>query len=159
MPGNPLSLIFCIYFFSSVVLFPFLTPIYEMLNLSIFPRDSMNFFKKFVKRMKKERLASKQKVNGTLLSWCSGLGHDAQGLVMMFRVWSWFLGFGHDAHSLAGHDAQGLAMISRMWSWCSRFGHYTQGLIMMLRVWSWYSGYGYVSGSQCVIYVLSFAFS
>lgn len=48
-------------FLLSIILFPFLTPIYEMLNFSIFPRDSMNFFKKFVKRMKKERLASNQK--------------------------------------------------------------------------------------------------
>uniref|UniRef100_A0A8C6HUV5 unspecific monooxygenase n=1 Tax=Mus spicilegus TaxID=10103 RepID=A0A8C6HUV5_MUSSI len=48
-------------FLLSVVLFPFLTPIYEMLNLSIFPRQSMNFFKKFVKKMKKDRLDSNQK--------------------------------------------------------------------------------------------------
>ncbi|XP_052023568.1 cytochrome P450 3A25-like [Apodemus sylvaticus] len=60
MLSSQLSLILCIYFFS-VVLFPFLTPIYEMLNLSIFPKDSMNFFKNFVKRMKKDRLDSNQK--------------------------------------------------------------------------------------------------
>ncbi|EDL18981.1 mCG17257 [Mus musculus] len=49
-------------FLLSVVLFPFLTPIYEMLNLSIFPRQSMNFFKKFVKKMKKDRLDYNQKL-------------------------------------------------------------------------------------------------
>lgn len=48
-------------FLLSIVLFPFLTPIYEMLNFSIFPRQSMNFFKKFVKTMKKNRLDSNQK--------------------------------------------------------------------------------------------------
>lgn len=48
-------------FILSIVLFPFLTPIYEMLNISIFPRQSMNFFKKFVKRMTKDRLDSNQK--------------------------------------------------------------------------------------------------
>ncbi|XP_028644431.1 cytochrome P450 3A25 isoform X2 [Grammomys surdaster] len=48
-------------FLLSIVLFPFLTPVYEMLNLSIFPRQSMNFFKQFVKRMKKDRLDSNQK--------------------------------------------------------------------------------------------------
>ncbi|XP_051018872.1 cytochrome P450 3A25 [Acomys russatus] len=48
-------------FILSVVLFPFLTPIYEMLSFSIFPRQSMNFFKKFVKRTKENRLDSNQK--------------------------------------------------------------------------------------------------
>ncbi|XP_006997397.3 cytochrome P450 3A31 [Peromyscus maniculatus bairdii] len=47
--------------FMSVVLFPFLTPIYEMLNVSLFPKDSIAFFKKFVDRMKENRLDSKQK--------------------------------------------------------------------------------------------------
>ncbi|XP_052023972.1 cytochrome P450 3A11-like [Apodemus sylvaticus] len=47
--------------FLSVVLFPFLTPIYEMLNICMFPKDSIEFFKKFVGRMKEYRLDSKQK--------------------------------------------------------------------------------------------------
>ncbi|XP_048223825.1 cytochrome P450 3A25-like [Perognathus longimembris pacificus] len=45
----------------SVALFPFLTPLYEMLNLSMFPHDSVNFFCEFVKRMKDNRLDSDQK--------------------------------------------------------------------------------------------------
>ncbi|XP_052023977.1 cytochrome P450 3A11-like [Apodemus sylvaticus] len=45
----------------SVVLFPFLTPIYEMLNICMFPKDSIAFFKKFVDKMKENRLDAKQK--------------------------------------------------------------------------------------------------
>ncbi|XP_042123647.1 cytochrome P450 3A11-like isoform X3 [Peromyscus maniculatus bairdii] len=45
----------------SVVLFPFLTPIYEKLNVSIFPKDAIAFFKNFMDRMKENRLDSKQK--------------------------------------------------------------------------------------------------
>ncbi|XP_010611147.1 cytochrome P450 3A14 isoform X1 [Fukomys damarensis] len=45
----------------SVVLFPFLTPVYEMLNISTFPRDSLKFFTKFVKQMKQNRLEPNQK--------------------------------------------------------------------------------------------------
>ncbi|KFO19782.1 cytochrome P450 3A14 [Fukomys damarensis] len=45
----------------SIVLFPFLTPVYEMLNISIFPRDSVKFFTKFVKKMKENRLEPNQK--------------------------------------------------------------------------------------------------
>ncbi|XP_057620691.1 cytochrome P450 3A11-like [Chionomys nivalis] len=48
-------------FFFVLILFPFLVPIYEMLNISMFPKDSIAFFKKFVGRMKKNRLDSKQK--------------------------------------------------------------------------------------------------
>ncbi|KAM6157324.1 cytochrome P450 3A14-like [Erethizon dorsatum] len=48
-------------FILSVVLFPFLTPLYEMLNISIFPRDSLKFFTKFVKKMKEDRLKPNQK--------------------------------------------------------------------------------------------------
>ncbi|XP_055461459.1 cytochrome P450 3A11-like [Psammomys obesus] len=47
--------------FLSVVLFPFLTPIYEKLNISIFPKDSLAFFKKFVEKMKENRLNSNEK--------------------------------------------------------------------------------------------------
>uniref|UniRef100_A0A8C6IB06 unspecific monooxygenase n=1 Tax=Mus spicilegus TaxID=10103 RepID=A0A8C6IB06_MUSSI len=45
----------------SVVLFPFLIPVYEMLNICMFPKDSIEFFKKFVDKMKESRLDSKQK--------------------------------------------------------------------------------------------------
>ncbi|KAH0504811.1 Cytochrome P450 3A6 [Microtus ochrogaster] len=47
--------------FLSVVLFPFLTPMYERLNVSVFPKDSIAFFKSFVERMKENRLNTKQK--------------------------------------------------------------------------------------------------
>ncbi|KAL1768486.1 cytochrome P450 3A31, partial [Sigmodon hispidus] len=46
--------------FMSVVIFPFLTPLYEMLNVSMFPKDSIAFFKKFVDQMRENRLDSKQ---------------------------------------------------------------------------------------------------
>ncbi|XP_008822296.2 cytochrome P450 3A11-like [Nannospalax galili] len=45
----------------SVVVFPFLTPVYEMLNISLFPKDSLSFIKKFVNSTKENRLDSKQK--------------------------------------------------------------------------------------------------
>lgn len=48
-------------FVLSIVMFPFLTPIYEMLNMSIFPKQSVNFFRDFVKRIKENRLDSNQK--------------------------------------------------------------------------------------------------
>ncbi|KAK7806216.1 hypothetical protein U0070_008879, partial [Myodes glareolus] len=47
--------------FMSVALFPFLTPIYERLNVSMFPKDSIAFFKNFVETIKKNRLNTKQK--------------------------------------------------------------------------------------------------
>ncbi|MCP6606111.1 cytochrome P450, partial [Klebsiella pneumoniae] len=45
----------------SIILFPFLTPLYEMLNISMFPKDSIAFFKRFVNDTKENRLDSKQK--------------------------------------------------------------------------------------------------
>ncbi|XP_076416425.1 cytochrome P450 3A11-like isoform X5 [Peromyscus maniculatus bairdii] len=48
-------------FWWRLVLFPFLTPIYEKLNVSIFPKDAIAFFKNFMDRMKENRLDSKQK--------------------------------------------------------------------------------------------------
>ncbi|XP_047388808.1 cytochrome P450 3A9-like [Sciurus carolinensis] len=45
----------------SVVLFPFLTPIFEVLSISVFPKDVTNFLKKAVSRMKESRLQEKQK--------------------------------------------------------------------------------------------------
>ncbi|KAK7806223.1 hypothetical protein U0070_008886, partial [Myodes glareolus] len=47
--------------FVSSRLFPFLIPIYEMLNVSMFPKDSVAFFKKFVGRMKENSLDTNQK--------------------------------------------------------------------------------------------------
>ncbi|XP_049985680.1 cytochrome P450 3A31-like isoform X4 [Alexandromys fortis] len=58
---NLLKLDFFDPLFLSINLFPFLIPIYEMLNISIFPKDSVAFFKKFVGRMKENRLDSNQK--------------------------------------------------------------------------------------------------
>uniref|UniRef100_H0VMP1 unspecific monooxygenase n=1 Tax=Cavia porcellus TaxID=10141 RepID=H0VMP1_CAVPO len=62
--GKPVQLkewnfLFC------VVMFPFLTQLYEMLSISIFPRDSLKFFTKFVKKTKENHLESnkKQRVN------------------------------------------------------------------------------------------------
>nr|XP_048289410.1 cytochrome P450 3A11-like isoform X2 [Myodes glareolus] len=48
-------------FFFSILLCPSLIQIYEMLNVSMFPKKSIEFFKKFVERMKENRLASNQK--------------------------------------------------------------------------------------------------
>ncbi|XP_045397327.1 cytochrome P450 3A4-like [Lemur catta] len=45
----------------SISIFPFLTPIFEALNISIFPNHVTNFFKNSVKRMKESRLQDKQK--------------------------------------------------------------------------------------------------
>ncbi|NP_001166588.1 cytochrome P450 3A15 [Cavia porcellus] len=52
-------------FLLSTVMFPFLTQLYEMLSISIFPRDSLKFFTKFVKKTKENHLESnkKQRVN------------------------------------------------------------------------------------------------
>ncbi|XP_013364899.1 PREDICTED: cytochrome P450 3A9-like isoform X2 [Chinchilla lanigera] len=47
--------------FLLVVLFPFLTPVLDALNISMFPRDVTDFFKKSVARMKESRLKEKQK--------------------------------------------------------------------------------------------------
>ncbi|KAL4689143.1 hypothetical protein H8957_004232 [Semnopithecus entellus] len=47
--------------FLSTVLFPFLIPAFEALNVSLFPKDAMNFLSKSVNRMKKSRLNDKQK--------------------------------------------------------------------------------------------------
>ncbi|KAL4669094.1 hypothetical protein H8959_007648 [Pygathrix nigripes] len=47
--------------FFSIVLFPFLIPAFEALNVSLFPKDAMNFLSKSVNRMKKSRLNDKQK--------------------------------------------------------------------------------------------------
>eukprot|EP00071_Canis_lupus_P041832 XP_022275389.1 cytochrome P450 3A12-like isoform X4 [Canis lupus familiaris] len=48
-------------FLLSIILFPFLTPLYEMLNIWLFPKKITDFFTKSVKRMKESRLKDKQK--------------------------------------------------------------------------------------------------
>uniref|UniRef100_A0A452TXF6 Cytochrome P450 3A n=1 Tax=Ursus maritimus TaxID=29073 RepID=A0A452TXF6_URSMA len=50
-------------FFFSILLFPFLTPVFEILNIYLFPKKVTDFFTKSVKRMKESRLKDKQKVN------------------------------------------------------------------------------------------------
>ncbi|XP_040828678.1 cytochrome P450 3A6-like isoform X1 [Ochotona curzoniae] len=45
----------------SVTLFPFLTPVYEALNISRYPRDATDFLKTFVEKIKEERLKDKKK--------------------------------------------------------------------------------------------------
>ncbi|XP_024427126.2 cytochrome P450 3A12 [Desmodus rotundus] len=45
----------------SVLLFPFLTPVFELLNIHLFPKNVTDFFIKTVKRMKESRLQDKQK--------------------------------------------------------------------------------------------------
>ncbi|XP_047569460.1 cytochrome P450 3A12 isoform X3 [Lutra lutra] len=47
--------------FFSIILFPFLTPVFEMLNIWLFPKRVTDFFKKSVERIKESRLKDKQK--------------------------------------------------------------------------------------------------
>uniref|UniRef100_A0A8C6DMP7 unspecific monooxygenase n=1 Tax=Moschus moschiferus TaxID=68415 RepID=A0A8C6DMP7_MOSMO len=44
-----------------VVLFPFLVPIFEVLNITMFPKSAVNFLTKSVKRIKESRLKDNQK--------------------------------------------------------------------------------------------------
>ncbi|XP_071461708.1 cytochrome P450 3A4-like [Marmota flaviventris] len=44
----------------SITIFPFLTPIYEAMNISMFSKDVTNFLKKAINRMKESRLQEKQ---------------------------------------------------------------------------------------------------
>ncbi|XP_030877801.1 cytochrome P450 3A12 [Leptonychotes weddellii] len=48
-------------FFFLILLFPFLTPVFEKLNISLFPKSVTDFFMKSIKRMKESRLKDKQK--------------------------------------------------------------------------------------------------
>ncbi|XP_014652586.1 PREDICTED: cytochrome P450 3A12 isoform X4 [Ceratotherium simum simum] len=48
-------------FFLSITLFPFLSPVFEVLNIFLFPKSVTDFFTKSVKRMKESRLKDKQK--------------------------------------------------------------------------------------------------
>ncbi|XP_078295969.1 cytochrome P450 3A12 isoform X2 [Panthera onca] len=54
-------------FFFSLLLFPFLTPVFELLNIWMFPKKVTDFFTKSVKRMKESRLKDKQKHQVDLL--------------------------------------------------------------------------------------------
>nr|AAA31430.1 cytochrome P450 3c protein [Oryctolagus cuniculus] len=45
----------------SITLFPFLTPIFEALHISMFPKDVMDFLKTSVEKIKDDRLKDKQK--------------------------------------------------------------------------------------------------
>uniref|UniRef100_A0A8D1F3E5 unspecific monooxygenase n=1 Tax=Sus scrofa TaxID=9823 RepID=A0A8D1F3E5_PIG len=47
-------------FFLSIIFFPFLTPILEVLNVTLFPKSVVNFFMRSIKRMKESRLKDKQ---------------------------------------------------------------------------------------------------
>ncbi|XP_025236308.1 cytochrome P450 3A5 isoform X4 [Theropithecus gelada] len=47
--------------FLLTILFPFLIPAFEALNVSLFPKDAINFLNKSVNSMKKSRLNDKQK--------------------------------------------------------------------------------------------------
>ncbi|XP_048223876.1 cytochrome P450 3A9-like isoform X2 [Perognathus longimembris pacificus] len=51
----------------SVVLFPFLTPVYEALNISVFPKDVTDFLRTAAERMKESRLKDKTKHRVDLL--------------------------------------------------------------------------------------------
>ncbi|XP_046945330.1 cytochrome P450 3A12 isoform X1 [Lynx rufus] len=53
--------------FFSILLFPFLTPIFELLNIWMFPKKVIDFFTKSIKRMKESRLKDKQKHRVDLL--------------------------------------------------------------------------------------------
>ncbi|EHH52027.1 hypothetical protein EGM_12391 [Macaca fascicularis] len=48
-------------FFLSIKIFPFLTPIFEALNITVFPRKVTSFLRKSVKRIKEGRLKETQK--------------------------------------------------------------------------------------------------
>uniref|UniRef100_A0A2K5WRH1 unspecific monooxygenase n=1 Tax=Macaca fascicularis TaxID=9541 RepID=A0A2K5WRH1_MACFA len=48
-------------FFLSITIFPFIIPILEVLNISIFPREVTSFLRKSVKRIKESRLKDTQK--------------------------------------------------------------------------------------------------
>ncbi|XP_055454671.1 cytochrome P450 3A9-like isoform X2 [Psammomys obesus] len=47
--------------FLSVTLFPFLTPVLEALNITMFPKDVLSFFKTSIERMKEHRMQEKEK--------------------------------------------------------------------------------------------------
>ena len=50
------------FYLLSTVLFPFLVPILDVLNITVFPKSAVNFLTKSVKRIKESRLKDNQKV-------------------------------------------------------------------------------------------------
>ncbi|XP_045427593.1 cytochrome P450 3A29 isoform X2 [Pipistrellus kuhlii] len=52
-------------FILCITLFPFLGPVFEAFNITLFPRSVTEYFKKSVKRMKESRLQDKQKATPT----------------------------------------------------------------------------------------------
>ncbi|XP_075831496.1 cytochrome P450 3A13-like [Microtus pennsylvanicus] len=48
-------------FFLSVILFPFLIPVYDALKMTVFPKDVISFFKTSVEQMKENRMRDKEK--------------------------------------------------------------------------------------------------
>ena len=52
-----------LFFLFPTVFFPFLIPVYEALNIFVFPKCVTDFFIKSVKKMKESRLKDKAKVN------------------------------------------------------------------------------------------------
>ncbi|XP_049644601.1 cytochrome P450 3A12-like [Suncus etruscus] len=50
-----------------IILFPFLTPVYKLLNISQFPRRVTSYFKKFIQRIKESRLKDNEKHRVDLL--------------------------------------------------------------------------------------------
>ncbi|XP_003506579.1 cytochrome P450 3A9 [Cricetulus griseus] len=48
-------------FFLSVILFPFLIPLFDELKMTVFPNDVINFFKTSVEQMKEKRMQDKKK--------------------------------------------------------------------------------------------------
>ncbi|ELW64871.1 cytochrome P450 3A4 [Tupaia chinensis] len=54
-------------FLLTIILFPFLSPFFDAINVCLFPRDVLNFFKQSVLRMKEGRLKDKQKHRVDLL--------------------------------------------------------------------------------------------
>ncbi|XP_058141702.1 cytochrome P450 3A8-like isoform X2 [Dasypus novemcinctus] len=54
-------------FLLSIMLFPFLTPLWEAINITVFPKDAIDFLKKSTEKMKESRLKDNQKHRVDLL--------------------------------------------------------------------------------------------
>ena len=58
------------FIFFSAVLFPFLNPVFEILNITLFTKSTVDFFTKSVKKIKESRLTDKQMVkSGGVYKW------------------------------------------------------------------------------------------
>lgn len=53
------------FIFFPAVLFPFLNPVFEILNITLFPKSTVDFFTKSVKKIKESRLTDKQTVKSS----------------------------------------------------------------------------------------------